>query len=60
MVEIDRQRKNVEPNTREGVKRRILAITDDEELAEKVATEFAVKQKLASMAASSANQGMKQ
>ncbi len=58
MVEIDRQRKNVEPTTREGVKRRILAVTDDEELAEKVATEFAVKQKLASMAAS--NQGMKQ
>jgi hypothetical protein len=58
MVEIDRQRKNVEPTTREGVKRRILAVTDDEELAEKVATEFAVKQKLASMAAN--NQGMKQ
>lgn len=58
MVEIDRQRKNIEPTTREGVKRRILAVTDDEDLAEKVATEFAVKQKLASMAAS--NQGMKQ
>jgi len=51
MVEIDRQRKSIEPTTREGVKRRILAVTGDEELAEKVATEFAVKQKLANMAA---------
>jgi hypothetical protein len=60
MVEMDRRQREINPATREGVKRRILALTDDEELAEKTATDFAVQQKLANMAASNANQGNQQ
>lgn len=60
MVEMDRRKRAIDPTTREGVKQRILALTDDEQLAEKAATEFAVHQKLAAMAASNTaatNQG---
>lgn len=58
MVDMDRRQRELDPTTREGVKRRILALTGDEEIAEQAATQFAVQQKLANMAASNAaNQG---